>query len=197
MLQINLIVIQTNINSLLPVGRYINMDPYPTGLLISWTYSIWSGQFFFAESVLTSYNFPCYHNCRTFTKPIQLLKNNLSRHFMFQHCQLMRNHHTEQLQEGNSLHFILWILNIHGSNCKSCYVLGRAGRVLDTHKYNRVKYEMSKERVNSSGDPNMVQFMLTILNISEEDYGNNHSPCCILIVISNHFPVPTRAFSLF
>ena len=25
------------INSLLPVGRYINMDPYPTGLLISWT----------------------------------------------------------------------------------------------------------------------------------------------------------------
>ena len=28
-------------------------------------------------------------------------KKNLSRHFMFQHCQLMRNHHTEQLQEGN------------------------------------------------------------------------------------------------
>ena len=26
-----------HINSLLPVGRYINMDPYPTGLLISWT----------------------------------------------------------------------------------------------------------------------------------------------------------------
>ena len=24
------------INSLLPLGRYINMDPYPTGLLISW-----------------------------------------------------------------------------------------------------------------------------------------------------------------
>ena len=58
--------------------------------------------------------------------------------------------------------------------------------MLDTHKYNRVKYELSKERVNSSGDPNMVQFLLTILNISEEDYGNMHSPCCILIVISNH-----------
>ena len=36
---------------------YINMDPYPSGLLISWTYSICFGQFFFAESVLTSYNF--------------------------------------------------------------------------------------------------------------------------------------------
>ena len=43
----------------------------------------------------------CYHNCTTFTKPIQLLKKNLSRHFMFQHCQPMRNHHTEQLQGGN------------------------------------------------------------------------------------------------
>ena len=51
--------------------------------------------------------------------------------------------------------------------------------MLDTHKYNRVKYEMSKERVNSSGDPNMVQFMLTILNISEEDYGNMYSSCVI------------------
>ena len=28
-------------------------------------------------------------------------KKNLSRHFMFQHCQPMRNHHTEQLQGGN------------------------------------------------------------------------------------------------
>ena len=28
-------------------------------------------------------------------------KKNLSRHFMFQHCQLMRNNHTEQLQGGN------------------------------------------------------------------------------------------------
>ena len=44
---------------------------------------------------------PCYHNCTTFTKSIQLLKKNLSRHFMFQHCQPMRNHHTEQLQGGN------------------------------------------------------------------------------------------------
>ena len=44
----------------------------------------------------------CYHNCTTFTKPIQLFKKkNLSRHFMFQHCQPMRNHHTEQLQGGN------------------------------------------------------------------------------------------------
>ena len=25
------------VNSLQPLGRYINMDPYPTGLLISWT----------------------------------------------------------------------------------------------------------------------------------------------------------------
>ena len=67
--------------------------------------------------------------------------------------------------------------------------------MLDTHKYNRVKYEMSKERVNSSGDPNMVQFMLTILNISEEDYGNNHSPHHILIIITDditllHFAFP-------
>ena len=28
-------------------------------------------------------------------------KKNLSQHFMFQHCQPMRNHHTEQLQGGN------------------------------------------------------------------------------------------------
>ena len=28
---------QCLINSLLPLGRYINMDPYSTGLLISWT----------------------------------------------------------------------------------------------------------------------------------------------------------------
>ena len=28
-------------------------------------------------------------------------KKNLTRHFMFQHCQPMRNHHTEQLQGGN------------------------------------------------------------------------------------------------
>ena len=33
------------------------------------------------------------------TNPADL--KNLSRYFMFQHCQPMRNHHTEQLQEGN------------------------------------------------------------------------------------------------
>ena len=45
--------------------------------------------------------YPCYHNCTTFTKPIQLKKKNLSRHSMFEHCQPMRNHDTEQLQERN------------------------------------------------------------------------------------------------
>ena len=29
--------LELSINSLLPVGRYINMDPCPTGLLTSWT----------------------------------------------------------------------------------------------------------------------------------------------------------------
>ena len=45
-------------NSLLPVGRYINMDPYPTGLLIYLgpSPSVLDNSFF-AESVLTSYNF--------------------------------------------------------------------------------------------------------------------------------------------
>ena len=28
-------------------------------------------------------------------------KKNLSSHFMFQHCQPMRNHHSEELQRGN------------------------------------------------------------------------------------------------
>ena len=30
-----------------------------------------------------------------------VFNENLTRHFMFQHCQPMRNHHTEQLQGGN------------------------------------------------------------------------------------------------
>ena len=33
------------INSLLPLGRYINMDPTPTELVISQTQLIWFGQF--------------------------------------------------------------------------------------------------------------------------------------------------------
>ena len=39
-------VAQHSLNSLLPVGRYINMDPSLSGLLISWTQSICFGQFF-------------------------------------------------------------------------------------------------------------------------------------------------------
>ena len=41
-------VCQVLFNPLLPVGRYINMDSSPLGLLISWTYSICFGQFFFS-----------------------------------------------------------------------------------------------------------------------------------------------------
>ena len=48
------------------------------------------------------------------------LNQNVTQHFMFQHCQPMKNHHTEQLQEeiekyiqkkwqGNRLQSILWI----------------------------------------------------------------------------------------
>ena len=45
-------------NSLLPVGRYINIDPYPSDLLIYLgpSPSVLDNSFF-AESVLTSYNF--------------------------------------------------------------------------------------------------------------------------------------------
>ena len=36
-LKVGIILDYLFINSLLPLGRYINMDPYPTWLLISWT----------------------------------------------------------------------------------------------------------------------------------------------------------------
>ena len=45
------------INSLLSVGRYINMDPSLTYLVISQTQVIRFGQFFLAESVRTNYTF--------------------------------------------------------------------------------------------------------------------------------------------
>ena len=46
------------INSLLPLGRYINMDPYPhrVAYILDLVHLIWT-ILFFAESVLTSYNF--------------------------------------------------------------------------------------------------------------------------------------------